>query len=120
MTAVTIDRVRQALQDAWSPESSTLWKADNPALGQCGVTALVVQDFLGGDILKTPYGDIWHFYNIIDGDVIDFTKSQFDQPIDYRNDPSDRQEAFGDTNAAQYGYLKSTVEKRLQTDWRVD
>lgn len=103
-----------ALENVWSLQSSSKWTEANPALGQCGVTALVVQDFLGGDILKTKYGEIWHFYNLIDDESVDFTRSQFDNPIEYSNVVSNREEAFADTNAQQYSYLRTAVQKRLQ------
>ena len=67
-----------------------MWSKDNPARGQCGVTALVVNDILGGTIVKTRYGQLWHFSNVIDGRVIDFTESQFDAPIAYDNQASNR------------------------------
>ena len=44
------------LTRAWSVETSSKWRRDNPACGQCSVTALVVQDLLGGEILKTNVG----------------------------------------------------------------
>ena len=101
------------LPTAWSLKSSSLWRADNPAAGHCGVTALVAHDLLGGDILKTPYRDIWHFYNVIDGRRWDFTESQFDAPIQYEDMPSNRDEAFGDTNAEQYAHLTQAVRDLL-------
>lgn len=42
-----------AIKKSWSHQSSSKWSNDNSARGQCGVTALVVHDFLGGEILKT-------------------------------------------------------------------
>lgn len=42
-----------ALEQAWSIETSSKWLPDKPARGQCSVTALVVQDVLGGDIVKS-------------------------------------------------------------------
>lgn len=104
---------REALEAAWSRESSTLWTPASPAAGQCGVSALVAHDHLGGEILKTRWRDIWHFYNRIDGARIDFTESQFDAPIAYDDLPATREEAFADTNAAQYGYLSAAVAARL-------
>lgn len=97
--------VRQWLRDAWSPESSSLWTEDNPARGQCGVTALVVQDRFGGEIRKTPTEDGTHFYNYIDGQRYDLTAEQFEERPAYLDLPSDREEAFGDTNAEQYAAL---------------
>jgi len=40
------------LRACWSTASGGKWLPSNPAQGQCSVTALVVQDVLGGDILK--------------------------------------------------------------------
>lgn len=47
-----IERIANALCKSWSAESSTKWSKDNPTAGQCGVTALVVNDLLGGEIKK--------------------------------------------------------------------
>ena len=97
------------LRDSWSTATSRQWRSDNPAAGQCSVTALVVQDELGGEILKTDVNGGWHFYNRIDGRRVDFTMSQFDTPIGYDDLPSTRQEAFDDTSAAQYESLLGRV-----------
>ncbi|MCR9255964.1 MAG: hypothetical protein NXI16_07695 [Alphaproteobacteria bacterium] len=110
----SINAVQAALRRSWSLRSSTKWKPENPALGNCGVSALVAHDHLGGEILKTRYGDLWHFYNQIDGEIVDFTDSQFDAPLQYDNIPSDREEALGDTNADQYGYLSRAVKTVLE------
>jgi len=107
------DKLARALEVSWSLNSSTLWSEENPASGQCGVTALVANDVLGADILKTRYGLIWHFYNHIDGERRDFTASQFDRPIVYDDVPATREEAFADTNAAQYDYLRRAVVEAL-------
>ena len=45
--------LREKLMSAWSIETGRKWRSDNPACGQCSVTALVAQDLLGGEILKT-------------------------------------------------------------------
>lgn len=111
---VPLPRFRNALAHSWSNHSSTLWRSDNPAAGQCGVSALVAQDHLGGEILKTRYGAIWHFYNLIDGERVDFTETQFSAPIAYDDVPSTREEAFGDTNAEQYKALSTAVAQLLE------
>jgi len=97
------------LFQVWSRNSSSKWTPENPANGQCGVTALVVQDVLGGDILKTKTPDGWHFYNRIYDRRHDFTESQFAKPIEYVDIVSSREEAFSDTNADQYDYLRQSV-----------
>jgi hypothetical protein len=97
------------LKQAWSPETGRQWRRDNPACGQCNVTALVVQDQLGGDILKTDVGGEWHFYDYIDGRRWDPTVSQFDAPIGYADLPSSRDEAFGGASRESYEALKRRV-----------
>ena len=90
------------LMRAWSSETGSKWSSDNPACGQCSVTALVVQDLLGGEILKTKVGGDWHFYNRIDGRRWDLTVSQFPTPIGYEDFPCTRQEALADTSKQKY------------------
>ena len=119
MESINIENVSQAFEKSWSLDSSSKWKPSNPALGQCGVTALVAQDCLGGEIVKTwvvkPHITLWHYYNLIDGNPIDFTISQFDEPIKYDGAPSNREEAFQDTNSQQYEYLGLAVRKHLKS-----
>ena len=94
---------------AWSIESSSQWTIKNPAKGQCGVTALIVNDYFGGEILKTLVSNRWHFYNQIDGITYDFTASQFTNLLEYQDFPSSRLEAFTDTNNSQYNFLRDRV-----------
>lgn len=106
------DRVAVVLRESWSAKTSGV--ADNPARGQCNVTALVVNDLFGGDILKTPLPEGDHFYNRIDGQRIDLTDSQFDAPITYVDLVSGRNEALAGTTAHQYEALKSAFRKRFR------
>ena len=108
-----IEQIANALSKSWSLESSTKWNKDNPSVGQCGVTALVVNDLLGGEIKKTKLPDGWHFYNFIKNKRYDFTVSQFKERILYMDIPSNRAEAYADTNENQYGYLKQKVLNTL-------
>jgi hypothetical protein len=98
------------LRLCWSRESSPQWRPDNPAQGQCNVTAVVVHDHFGGEILKTPVGAEWHFYNRIGGRVYDFTAEQFAAPPDYRDLPSDRHEALAGTTIGRYEALARRFE----------
>jgi hypothetical protein len=99
------------LTKAWSSETSSGWRLDNPACGQCSVTALVVQDLLGGELLKTRVGGAWHFYNRIDGRRWDLTVSQFATPIGYDDLPSSRQEALADTSRQRYAVLVERLDR---------
>ena len=101
------------LRQSWSVETGRHWKPDNPAAGQCGVTALIVNDELGGLILKTDVNGAWHFYNSIDGKRVDFTMSQFSSPIFYDDVQSNRDEALLDCSEEQYSLLRSRVDAML-------
>ena len=73
-------KVREALEKAWSSDTAVQWSKENPANGQCNVTASVIQDLFGGEILRTRYPTFWHYYNRIDGIRCDLTDSQFSRP----------------------------------------
>jgi hypothetical protein len=82
---VSIENVRDALYKSWSLESSSKWTRENPANGQCGVTSLVVNDLLGGEIVKTKCVGGWHFYNKLNGICYDFTeKINFQKQLNIR------------------------------------
>ena len=99
------DQVGKLLEQCWSAKTSKQWSTDNPANGQCSVTALVLQDTYGGRMLKTRVGEAWHFYNEIEGRVLDMTASQFDAPVSYSNEPATRSEALADCSPSEYEEL---------------
>ncbi len=82
------------LLQCWSSETSSLWSQDNPARGQCDITAIVINDFFGGEILKTFIDEQAHFYNRIDGVNYDLTASQFQVLPEYLDLLADREEIF--------------------------
>lgn len=52
VVAFTLADVEAAITSSWCVETSPLlWTEDNPARGQCDVTALVVRELLGGSIV---------------------------------------------------------------------
>lgn len=80
------ETLSRLVAESWDAETSASkeWSPENRALGQCAVTACVVQDYLGGEIFNTiatlPDGSIdSHYYNVIDGETVDLTISQFPQ-----------------------------------------
>ena len=85
----TLEAVERALASSWSSETSadSGWNTDNPALGQCAVSALVVQDILGGELLRAivtldagtaRQSTVSHWWNRLgDGTEVDMTRSQF-------------------------------------------
>lgn len=48
-----------------------------PSRGQCFVTAILVKEIFGGEILTATVNGEKHFWNIIDGIEIDFTSDQY-------------------------------------------
>lgn len=69
------------LQHAWSADTSfdpAGWTDQLPELGQCAVTALLVQDFLGGSIVRAQVYGTSHYWNALDdGTELDLTRGQF-------------------------------------------
>ena len=96
-------RVRAALESAWSLETAKQWSKENPANGQCNVTSAVIHDLFGGEILRTPYPEVWHYYNRIDGQRCDLTDSQFDRPDARFPTPNPYEDQLSDRDAAMQG-----------------
>jgi hypothetical protein len=109
------DAVVRTLQKSWSPATARQWTSERPAAGQCNVTALLLHDLFGGELLKTllPKGD--HFYNRIDGRRYDFTESQFDRPIRYDDTPATRVDAERGATKAELAVLRAAFEQ----NWRI-
>ncbi len=113
-------RVRAALRKSWSSQTAVQWTAENPASGQCNVTAAVIFDMFGGEILRTKLPGVWHYYNRIDGVRIDLTDSQFsapgalfDAPELYDDEVSDKAAAMTNIPASEYETLMSALRREL-------
>jgi hypothetical protein len=85
---LTVETLRPIVRAAWGPDTcypnaSEEWGPDNPGRGQCGMTALVVQDLLGGDLILAEVHvdgvkDGNHYWNRLpDGTEVDLTADQF-------------------------------------------
>lgn len=84
MGTVQLETLSCALHVSWSADTSKAsgWTENDRAKGQCAVTACVVQDYFGGDILNTiatlPGGaTVSHYFNVVDSGTIDLTNGQF-------------------------------------------
>ncbi len=71
--------VQEALQRAWGLDKNLGRKFVNPAIGQSSLISQLMYDIFGGEILKTHNNKSWHFYNRIDGELIDFTISEMEK-----------------------------------------
>ncbi len=105
--------------DTASPSCVASWSALNPSLGQCAVTALLVQDLWGGQLIRTVVaGQGSHYYNRLpDGQEIDLTRNQFPpgtvippgEPVD-RAYVLDSEGAVRARTAERYRVLKARFE----------
>lgn len=109
--------VAAAVRAGWSPATAAPGKWDQTlsAAGQCAVTALVVQDLLGGSLLRGTVGGESHYWNRVDGADVDLTREQFPEfALDGPPEPRDRSYvlSFPDT-AARYRLLRRRVRRAL-------
>lgn len=78
---VKIEILEEALKSSWIKETSNQpekWTSANPALGQCAVTALIVNDLFGGLIIRGEFANKEsHYWNLVDKEVIDLTRDQY-------------------------------------------
>ena len=82
------------LCDAWcaetcAPRMRKDWSPDNPTLGQCSITAFLMQDIYGGKVYGVPLEDgNFHCFNAVGSCVFDLTSEQFGEiRLDYENCP---------------------------------
>ncbi|MEV4684387.1 alpha/beta hydrolase [Streptomyces kurssanovii] len=90
MTPHTLTGIENALRASWAADTCSPddleragWSADNPAWGHCDITALVVHDLLGGELVVgevhlagEPQG--FHWWNRLPGGFeVDLTREQF-------------------------------------------
>src|ERR1017187_4099887 len=88
MVPLLLSDIERAVRGSWGadtcpPEDRSGWTPDNPARGQCGVTAMVVNDLMGGELIR---GEVqvdgertdYHWWNRLGmGVEIDLTREQF-------------------------------------------
>ena len=75
--------------DTCAPRMQKDWSKENPTLGQCSITAFLMQDIFGGKVLGVPLDDgNYHCFNVVGGCVFDLTSEQFqDVTLDYTDCP---------------------------------
>lgn len=99
-----------------APRLRESWSAENRTLGQCSITAFLVQDIFGGKVYGIPReGGNYHCYNVVGGCVFDLTSEQFgDEVLDYENNPEQFREVHfaKEEKRQRYEYLRAELEKR--------
>ena len=114
-------RLYELLSDIWceyscAPRLRPQWSESNKTLGQCSITAFLLQDIYGGKVYGVlRSGGNYHCFNVVGDCVFDLTSEQFgDEVLDY----NDCKEQFREVHFAKeekkerYEYLK---EKLLNT-----
>jgi hypothetical protein len=64
--------------------------------------SLLIHDIFGGEILKTHKRKNWHYYNRIDGERIDFTKTRKSAGATFEDIPATPDETFNFVDQADY------------------
>jgi hypothetical protein len=115
-----VERLRGLFLRHWSGDTSYRasgdWTPTNPSYGQCAITALKIQELLGGELLRIDIpGSGSHYANRINGGIVDLTADQFPAPIDYTGaEVRDRQQILSNaTTAARYRIFSDGVDADL-------
>jgi hypothetical protein len=119
--AVTLTQLEAAIRAAWSAETSDRpdsWTPANPAYQQCDVTARVVRDYLGGEILVAGVVldglrvDRHAWNRLPSGLVLDLTREQF-RDGERLEEPAINDVVRIDRNPERYELLASRVRAKL-------
>ena len=112
-----------ALSEIWcagtcAPRLRERWTSENKTLGQCSITAFLVQDIFGGKVfgIERPDGN-FHCYNVVGERVFDLTSEQFgDEKLVYENNPEQVREVhFQKAEKFQrYQFLKNALLERRE------
>ena len=117
----TPDDLYNALKPLWcadtcAPRMRERWSEDNPTLGQCSITAFLVQDIFGGQVYGVPLKDGgFHCFNVVDGRRFDLTSQQFgDGKLIYDGCPEQFREVHfaKEEKRARYEKLKGMLKEK--------
>ena len=91
------------------------WSKDNMTLGQCSITAFLVQDIFGGTVygILRPGGN-YHCYNVVGHCRFDLTSEQFgDEVLCYADNPEQLRDVHfaKEEKRLRYEYLKAELHK---------
>lgn len=116
--AARLEELTHALKLSWDDQTS----AERDSLGtvasrgQCAVSALIIQDEFGGDLMRAEVAGVSHYWNQLpDGSEVDVTRDQFDSWYPVGVAVRDRAYvlSFPDT-AARYTILRHRVNEQLK------
>ena len=98
------------------PKDALKWNINNPSIGQCAVTSLVVQKYLKGKIVRNSKYN--HYWNILpSGHKVDFTYQQFnitkEIPLEsecQRNDLLEGDKSLEADTTKRYKFLDTAIK----------
>ena len=94
------------------------WNPENRTLGQCSITAFLMQDIYGGKVYGVPLEDgSFHCFNAVGDCVFDLTSEQFgDTVLDNSNCPEQfRKDHFAkEEKRLRYEHLKDLLLIRIE------
>jgi N-acetylglutamate synthase-like GNAT family acetyltransferase len=119
--AATLHDIEAAVRGAWGPDTSEgpdEWEPENPALGQCTVTALLLRELLGGEILiagvvrdgRRVERHAWN--RLPSGIAVDLTREQF-RGGELFEEPRVEEPIITQRNSERYLLLEARVRKAL-------
>ncbi len=128
---IELSNLLSALHTSWAADTAYKandWSTENPARGQCVVTALIVQDYFGGELIRYHVQgddiDETHYINLLSGGAtLDATASQYKKPVTFSFKPvrlegfesiRDKRLADADTRR-RYRLLRDRVKNYLAT-----
>ncbi len=103
--------------DTCAPRMRADWRTENPTLGQCSITAFLLQDLYGGIVrgILRPGGN-YHCFNEVEGCVFDLTSEQFgDEVLDYTDCPEQFREVHfaKEEKRQRYEFLKARLMEKI-------
>ena len=124
----TLEALERVMKESWGadtcyPPLVEQWSPENPALGQCAVTALIVQDFFGGSLAYCR--PLHHYYNmgvplVGHAPMVDLTRSQFPADAIITHDETRTREhvlgtedAIRERTAERYRILSERVRAKI-------
>lgn len=104
-------------QSGWDADTSAYpaWMRSRPSKGQCAVTAAVVQDVLGGEVMRAVVDRDSHYWNVVTTDdgqrvELDLTRDQFPVWMPTEVSLSTRERIMGaEATVARYELLRSRL-----------
>ncbi|MGN1296311.1 MAG: hypothetical protein ACI4UZ_01025, partial [Candidatus Aphodocola sp.] len=116
---MNIKNIQKVLLECYSkdlcyPKVQCDWNENNRCFGMCAITSLIINDYFGGDICKIYVDGIIHYFNLIENNIVDLTKDQFNHEMDYKDYKiMDREKILTDDTKNRYITLKARLINKL-------